>query len=254
MTSVYSDEFGFGAGALWATRTDIATATPRNFGTLQDVQVAFEGDIKPLYGSFSYAIALARGKTKIELSPKFASIRGGVFNDMFFGTTLTTGETLVTVPRETFTGAATVTVGQGTNWLSDLGVYYSATGIQLTYTRSATPATIGTYSTGTAGTASAGKYFFNTADTVALSGEYTYNSPTTGLSSILTNPRMGVTPTFQAVFDATFDGRQCNFTFLNCVAGKLSLPTKLDDWVINDMTIQASANATGNVGTLNFGI
>lgn len=252
MTSVYSQEFQFGSGQMWGTRTDVANSTPRVFGVLQEMGLSFKGDIKPLHGQFEYAIALARGKTSIEIKPKFAQIQGELFNDLFFGATLTTaGSILVTVPPESHIAAATVTVGQGTAFLSDLGVYYNSNGVQLIYTPSATPATVGTYST----TAS-GQYHFNATDVSASASVqlgYTYFSTGVGNEIALANPRMGTTPTFQVTTNFIFDNRQATFTFFNCVSGELSMPTKLDDWMMNDFTIQASANAAGNIGQLSFG-
>lgn len=248
MASVYSQEFNFGAGSLWGTRTDITGTTPRQFGTLQDVQISFSGDIKPLYGQNQYALALARGKTMIEITAKFAQISGGLWNDLYFGSTLATGQNLI-IQGEADVAAATFTVAQGSLWLADLGVWYAATGQQLTATLSTTPATVGNYYA-----AGAGVYHANTTDVgKTLTLDYRYNAVSTGFSTTLTNPLMGFTPVFRCDFEGSFDGREAVFTFLNCVAGKLTLPTKNDDWQINEMTIQASANAANTIGTINFG-
>ena len=77
-------QFAFGGGALYAVRTDIPNATPTKFGALQDVQLDFSGDLKELYGQGQFALALARGKAKIEGKAKFAQINGAIFNNLFF--------------------------------------------------------------------------------------------------------------------------------------------------------------------------
>jgi hypothetical protein len=88
-------QFGFGGGSLWGTRTDIAQAQPVKFGALQDVQLDFSGDLKPLYGQGQYALALARGKAKVEFKAKFAQVSGLIFNNLYFGGTLSAGQSLV---------------------------------------------------------------------------------------------------------------------------------------------------------------
>ena len=248
MTSDYAQQFNFGAGSLWGLRTDIANATPVSFGTLQDVSLEFSGDTKMLYGQNQYAIALARGKTKVDLKAKFAQIRGALFNNIYFGGTPTATQTLVAENEAATAVAETYTVANSAHFLNDLGVTYAATGIPLTYTASASPAVQGTY------TQSAGVYKLAVADaTAAVLTSYTY-STVAGTQIILNNQRMGVTPVFQATFEEVFDGRQAVFTFNNCVAGKLSMPTKQDDFTINEIDFAVSANAAGVIGTINFAL
>ena len=40
----------FGSGKLFGCRTDVANATPVQFGVLQDVSVEFSATLKELYG------------------------------------------------------------------------------------------------------------------------------------------------------------------------------------------------------------
>ena len=49
-------------------------------------------------------------------------------------------------------------------------------------------------------------------------------------------------------------GRAQTYTFNQCQAGKLSLPTKQDDFQINEMDFQVAADISGNIGTINVGL
>lgn len=87
-----ASQFMFGSGLLYGTRNDTTGNTPRRFGTMQDVSIDFDGEIKELYGQFQYPVDVARGKTKITGKAKFATVSGEIFNDIFFGNTLVTGQ------------------------------------------------------------------------------------------------------------------------------------------------------------------
>lgn len=240
-------QFGFGGGSLWGLRTDLAGAQPVKFGALQDVQLDFSGDLKELYGQNQYALALARGKTKVELKAKFAQINGAIFNNLYFGGTLTTAQSLVaeselgSIPSAT---PYTVTAANSASFLADLGVFYAATGLPLTPVASG-PA-VGQYSV------AAGTYTFSAADKgLAVLLDYTYGAAT-GAQLAIANPRMGLTPTFRAVFSQPFNGRQATFQLNSCVSSKLSFPTKQDDWTISEIDFQVGADPAGNIGLISF--
>ena len=240
-------QFVFSAGVLVGQRTDITGTTPVKFGAVQDVSLDFSGDLKELYGQNQFALALGRGKTKIELKAKFGQIRGQVFNDLYFGTTLGTGQTLFADSElGSIPGSSpyTVTAANSATWTKDCGVFYAATGLPLAPVASG-PAT-GQYSV------AAGVYTFSTADhglAVLLNYEYT---ATTGTSIAIGNPRMGVTPSFSAVFSQLFQGKQATFQLNNCVSSKLTWGTKQDDFTIPELDFQVSADASNNVGTISF--
>lgn len=96
-------EFGFGAGALYSRRTDIAAQGALRFGAFQELSTDFQGDLKEMYGGQQYAIDVARGKSKIECKAKFGAISGPMFNALYFGGSIATGQTL-----NAFQEAATV--------------------------------------------------------------------------------------------------------------------------------------------------
>jgi hypothetical protein len=249
-------QLSFGAGALFGERTDVQIGTTggngaRQFGVLQDIQIDFDWTSKELYGQYQFPLAIARGQGKITGKAKFARILGLLYSDIFFGQSAATGQFAVsqyeaqTVPSST---PYTVTVANAASYNDDLGVYYAATG--KAFSRVATPAAAGQYSVNFA----TGVYTFAAADTgAALLISYSYNVTTSGNRITLSNPLMGVTPTFKATFyQAVSPGSNPAAPLalrLNaCTSSKLSLPTKVDDWTISELDFSAFADATGTIG------
>ena len=56
MTST-SQQFSFGSGLMFGTRSDIANATPIQFGTLQDISLDFSFSNKDLMGQYQIPVA-----------------------------------------------------------------------------------------------------------------------------------------------------------------------------------------------------
>src|SRR5579863_483571 len=161
------NQFAFGAGFLNGIRNDLALLPqPRRFATLQEASLEFAGDIKPLFGQYSYAVDVARGKTKISGKAKFAGFQAQTFNDLFFGQTVAFGQDkIATPPGELFTiasGSVSYTVANSAGFLADRGVFYGSgggTGDQLTAVGSGSTA-ISAYSY----VAATGVYTFSSAD------------------------------------------------------------------------------------------
>ncbi len=201
--------FSFGSGVLLGTRTDVANATPINFGLVQEVQLDLSYTSKELYGQFQWPVAIARGQGKITGKAKMARISGIAFNNLFFGQTLATGQ---------------------------LG----ATGLPLTKVASAPNA--GQYSV------AAGVYTFGSGDAgKAVLISYTFTLAGSGQQVTLPNPLLGTTPTFQAQLFTTFQGQPLNVKLFNCVSSKLGFHTKLEDFVVPELDFAIAANAAGNV-------
>lgn len=247
-----SNTYNFGAGNLWAVRTDVANAPPVKFGALQDVSVEFSASSKPLFGQNQFPLAVARGSAKIQCKAKFAKIDAKAFGSLFFGSTPATGQTTEAVQEAGTVPASstyTVTVANHTTWTADLGVFYAASGIQLTQVASGSEAT-GKYSV------AAGVYTFAAGDaSAALKLDYQYTT-TGGLSWTQANPLLGQQPVFQAVLSTSWNGpngnTQADLTLLACIASKLTFATKLEDWVVPEMDFDAFANNAGNVFTWSF--
>src|ERR1700735_497823 len=248
-------EFGFGSGILTGVRTDTGVTgqqTPERFGALQDVSISFQGDIKTLFATQQFPIDSARGKTKIMGKAKMAEIKAAMYNALFFGQTQTTGQLKysynegATLSGTTLSPVYTVANASLTP-LGDQGVFYQSNGQQLTASNSPNPT--GLYSFN----ASTGVYSFTTFDnSQKMFVNYTYQA-TTGQQIAIGNPFMGTTPTFQCTLFQQFEGNQVVLQLFACITASLSFPTRIDDYVIQDMDFEAFANAAGNVGTWSTG-
>jgi hypothetical protein len=233
-------QFGFGSGILYATRTDIAGQGPIRFGAFQDMQLDFSGEVKELYGQNQFALDVARGKVKIEAKAKFAQISAAVMNAIFFGGTISAGQTISmygeagAVPAD---APFTDTVAHAATFAGDLGVYDALTGTPFTRVTAA-PTAAGTYAV-----AAGGVYTFSAPDAGrAVLIDYTY-AATTGWTMASGNPLMGNTPRFSASFAQTYGGNTTTILMPNCVGSKLAMPTKVDDYVIEEFDFMAFAGA-----------
>jgi len=117
--------------------------------------------------------------------------------------------------------------------------------------RVTTPSAAGQYSVNL----TTGIYTFAAADANAsLLVSYLYNISSSGKKLVLTNQFMGFTPTFKATFYTTKTTGSVPAGLalvLNaCTAMKLSLPTKTDDYEIQEFDFSAFADAAGRIGTL----
>jgi hypothetical protein len=248
-------QLAFGAGALWGNRTDVTGSGigPDQFGILQDVQIDWDWTTKELWGQFP--VDIARGQGKITGKAKFARIFGAIFGDLFFGQTPAAGQLTVseneaaTVPAST---PYTVTSANAANYVDDLGVFYAAgASAGNRFTRVTTPSAAGQYSVNLA----TGIDTFAAADAGApVLVSYLYTISSAGRKLVLTNQFMGNTPTFKATFytTKTTQSTPAGLTLvLNaCTASKLSLPTKIDDYEIQEFDFSAFADPTGTIGTL----
>lgn len=244
-------QVGFGSGSLWGTPlTDafgaaIANPSPSLFGVMQDISIDISGDVKELFGQNQFPVAVGRGKMKIQGKAKFAQINGRIINDLFFGQTTAAG--LLAVVNDT-TGAVipstpfqiTPTVPGSGTWSQDLGVRNSS---GVTMTRVASGPVTGQY------TVAAGVYTFATADagqTVFISYQYTGTSTVAQKSTVM-NVAMGYAPTFRADFMNAKDGKQTTLSLFGCVATKLTIATKQDDFLIPEIDFSAYADSIGRV-------
>ena len=243
----------FGAGKLIAVPTNladgtaIANPTPVILGTMQDIALDLSTEIKTLYGSKRYPIAVGQGKGKTEIKAKYAEIDGAILGSLFFGKAATTGiksavfDAASTIPTTPF--QITISPPNSGTFVADLGVIFSATGVQLTRVASA-PA-VSQYSLN----AATGVYTFNTADsTKAVAISYEYTASAGGQVWAMTNDIMGYTPSFSMLLQNTFDGKSLVVKLNRCVSGKLSLPLKSDDFAIYDFEASAFADSANSLG------
>lgn len=231
----------FGAGFLYGTT---AAGQPRMFAALQDVSVDFSFDMKQLYGSNQFAIEQARGKGKIEAKASMGRVDPLLFNDLFFGQTASAGELLGSVLESGTVPAATtytVTVANSANFSRDLGVYDVATGRFMTKVSSG-PAT-GEYSV------AAGVYTFAAADaSKVVKISYTYTSTVAGSKTVTgTNLAMGSGPIFRLDLLNSFRSKTLTLTLNAVQSSKLSMPLKLDDFLLPSMDFSAQDDGSGGV-------
>lgn len=245
----------FGAGTLIARPTNdatgaaIANPTPVRLATLQDIGVDLSVEMKTLYGERRYPIAVGQGKGKIEVKAKYADVDAAVVGALFLGKTAAGTISAVVldfvaaVPTTPF--QITVSPPSSGTFVADLGVSNATTGAVLT--RVASAPTTGQYSV-----SAGGVYTFASADTgvsVKVSYEYTATSAA-AKKFALTNDLMGYTPSFEAVFSNTYDGKTIVLKLNRMVSGKLSFPFKNDDYAVSDFEAEAFADAAGNIGYL----
>ena len=237
--------YPFGSGVLWGT---VAGSTPQRFGTLQDIQIGVEQSIKELVGGNQFPVDLARGKGKITFAAKFAELNGALVSSLFFNNATTTGQLSIayaeaqTVPA---VSTYTVTTTNSATWVRDLGVRYATTGLALKMVASGP--TVGQYSV------AAGVYTFAAADaSAAVLIDYTYQTSATGVSMQFTNQLLGIAPVFSLSLLMPRQSQQASIYMPNCMADKLTLPTKLDDYTILDFSGQAFADASGNLVKIGF--
>jgi hypothetical protein len=84
---------------------------------------------------------------------------------------------------------------------------------------------------------------------------YTYANASSGESIAVASQLIGPTIAFSANLFASdpTTGKQFSVLLYNCVAEKLTLGTKLEDFTLPELDFQCFANSAGQVCQLNFG-
>lgn len=248
-------QYLFGTGTVFGKRTDTANTPPVQFGVVKDVSVDFTKTLKELVGQYNIPVAIGAGEIKVAGKIGSARISASLYNNLFFGQSATAGASLQsvaapgvagTVPAPSGPYTVTPTVPSSGTFVEDMGVYYAATGAQLTPVASG-PAT-GQYSV------SAGVYTFASGD--ASTGMLFFFSYTTtsGNKIVLSNQLMGSAPTFIINMQQSFQQygvtKILNLQLNSCIASKLNFPFKNTDFMMNELDFMIQADAAGNWGTL----
>lgn len=244
----------FGVGKLIAVPTNladgtaIANPTPVLLGTMQDVSLDLSVELKTLYGSKRYPIAVGQGKGKTSIKAKYAEIDGGILGALFFGKTDSAGikaavfDSAGTIPATPGPYTLTVAPPSSGTFVSDLGVMLASTGAQMDRVASG-PAT-GQYSV-----SAAGVYTFASADQgKAVKISYEYSAASGGKVWTITNETMGYTPSFTLLLQNGYQGKNLVVKLNRCVSGKLALPLKNDDFAIYDFDAEAFADSNNELG------
>lgn len=238
--------YQFGSGSLYGLAGAVPVA--RKFGAMQDISVDFSFNLKELYGQSQFPLTIARGQGKVEGKAKFASLVGGLVNDLFFGGTNATGQT-IPIFGETGTIPATpfqITVVNGATFKEDLGVTVVATGLAMLRVASA-PAT-GQYSV-----SAAGVYTFAAADTgKAVAIDYSYTAAASGNKTTISNLLSGTTPSFAIAFPIKYAGATMYLKLNSCISSKLTIATKIEDFIVPEFDFKAFADVSGVIGELSM--
>ncbi len=244
-------QYGFGSGALWGTAA-AANPTPSQFGALQSVSIDFSANVKELFGSFQFPLTVARGTVKVTGKAQMGQLQGRVMNDLFFNGGSAAGQ-VNTMNDEVGTIGATpfqVTVANSATWTTDLGVTFQATGVRLTRVASS-PAT-GQYSV------AAGVYTFASADTTkSVLIDYIYTIPTSGQLITVTNQLLGTAPVFKPVMSMNYQNpagaaQQMCLSMNAATSSKLSLATKLEDFIMPELDFSCFVDASNTLCTLSL--
>lgn len=241
--------FNFGSGSLYGLVSVGGVLVPRKFGTLQNVSLDMSFEQKELYGQKQFPVDIARGKGKISGKAAFASLNGGLLNDIIYGQSLATGQTVAALGEAGSIPAATtytVTVANAADFVDDLGVVYAATG--LAFVRVASAPAVGQY------TVAAGVYTFAAADASKnVLIDYSYTVAASGSTITLTNQLLGTTPSFQLVLPLKYGGKQLFMKFYKAFSSKISMATKQDDYTIPDFDFMIAADsATDQIGIISL--
>jgi|SRR5580692_2494756 hypothetical protein len=238
----------FGIGALWGTRSDIPNIGPDQFAVLQDNSIDFSFEVKELYSQLGYPIDIARGKGKISGKSKVARVFANLYADIFFGEAVNTGEDNVSENELHTLAAGTLSVTNASTFVADLGVYYSAPGNDRFQFVTGAP-TLGQYSTGVNGA-----YTFYTGDVGAVVAISYVFTDANGKTITIHNNFMGYTPTFIGTFyqqrNTQGSTGQLTLRLNECVSSHLSIPSRIDDYAIQDFDYQAFSNGSNVVGTI----
>ena len=246
--------FSFGSGAVWVTPlTDsfgntIATPTPVRVGIAQEVMIDFSWTSKQLFGTYQFPVAVGRGTAKATGTIKSAQINSAIWNDLVLGQPSNVTSGTISVDYRDVTGVAlsgttlTVTPPNTGTYGYDLGVC-DVNGVQLTKVASA-PA-VGQYSE------AAAVYTFasgQAAATPTVYIDYNYTYTLAGAKSLTaTNPLLGYVPTFQLDLIVPYQNKNVKFTIFQCVGDKLGITTKLEDFIIPEVSFGMFANGANQI-------
>ena len=233
--------------------------SPYVFPVLQEVSVEFKGDLKGLYGQYQISMDTLRGKVKITGKGKMIVPTPDVLSQTFFGLAVQEGMQSP-VFNESYAPAASITpINPTANVnLGVLAIYLNAAGQPTTeqmtlYTGAGAPP-IGSYkfvpASGSSPVTNA-SFVFNaseTATTVLIS--YSWPDTTHGLSLLISNQLIGEAPQLALSLFNSYKGKRYAVTLNAVMIGSFSIPTKQEDHWLSDFDFEASADGSGNVGTI----
>ena len=241
--------YAFGPGVCIVTRTDTTTPLAVNIGYAQEFSLQVKGSTKKLYGQNQFPLIVARGTIGATGKIKAAQLSGLAWNAAFFGNSFTVGKDNYYLNEAHTVSSTTQIVTNATGGIVDLGVTYAATGIPLQ--RVATATVAGTYSVAQ----STGTYTFVTADEVALNFNYSNFSSAVGQQLNVTNQLLGTNPTFQLDYWTNLNqpaSKPFAVRIFAGVASDFSIASKLEDFIMPEISFDCFANASSQVFNIDF--
>lgn len=233
-------QYAFGSGQLWGV-SSATNPTPARFGAVQSVNIDFAATSKTLFGAYQLPLAVARGTINVTGKCNFAQLAGRVINDLFFNSTMATGQLKIADSEAGTVATNTVTVANSATFGTDLGVRDATTGIP--YTRVASAPATGQYSV------AAGVYTFAAGDNgKSVKIDYTYTLAGSGQKLTITNQLMGVAPSFSAVLTQAFNGVYTALQLNACTSTKLTWATQLEDFTKPEFDWGSFADSSNNLG------
>ena len=168
---------------------------------------------------------------------------GGTGTGLTVTATMTASAVVVSAPFN----AISTTAYTGT-YAADLGVLNAATGASLK--RVATTPATGQYSVNVA----TGVYTFASADAgtaVLINYQYSNANPTNSNMTVVNLP-MGYMPTFKTDMTVAYLGKMTTFSFPMCVANKMNMAFKNEDFAVPDFSFEAFDPGNGQVMKLSL--
>jgi hypothetical protein len=220
--------------------------TPVRLGVLQECSISFKGDLKKLYGQYQFPVATARGKVDIDIKGKFAAFDPIAMNQLMFAQAQVAGITLI-ADSEQHAILASVTVTNAANYVvgGDYGVQNGTTGATMVNVPSSPG--VGQYSVNT----TTGVYTFNSTDVTSgfpVLISYLYTASTRGTTTTLAQQLMGYAPVCQMFFYADFRSKYLACQLNAVTIGDISMPSKLEDFWMSDISGAANADNSNTVG------
>ena len=246
-------QFAFGLGQLIVvpgTNTPLVRATPVMVGTLQDVSVNIDYDLKELWGNSQFPVDVARGKAKITGKAKSGQLGSGLIASVLSGSTTGAGRKKGIYQEARTPAANTTTAVNGATYFEDLGVINTVTGLAMTRMPDATlqaSLTAGQYTVAPA----TGVYNFATADAnppVLIS--YSYTVAGSGITTTLTNQLLGTSTNYVLELFNSFKSRDYGMRLNAITIPKLDFGFAQDNYGMADIDFSAFADSTGTVATI----
>lgn len=245
----------YGAGSVWAFRTDSASATPVKIADLEEASVQWSGKLVKKYGQNRAPIAIARGDEEIKVKLKFASQQARILSDLYHGVALNTGM-LDTANAEAAVAGAAVQVSHHATFLFDNGVMNINNGVPLQRVASGATPQAGQYSV----TVATGTYVFSTADIAAnlpvlISYGFT-NTTVAGQTFSVINVAQGTQPAFQITMEDVFNGptglQKKTLVLYYAIASNYNEAGKNGDFKSPELDCEAGDPGTGIIATYSY--